>query len=184
MDVENRRYSQVKSKTNHPICSVSLVVFLCLNIAMLVVGILRKDDCPIQNKIPLYLLVAGAVGLMSKILPFINRKFDFCCVDVLVSLLYLFEFVWIILGSVWIYSIYPPNFDPSAGEFCNKTVYLLSFWLLTLHWSDIVFVGTGGTAGIRPKCRLWAPVDLNKNLSLKGLTIGYKVFLNETKSCV
>ncbi|KAK4881134.1 hypothetical protein RN001_004453 [Aquatica leii] len=135
MDVENGRFSQVKSKTNRAIYSVSLAVLLCLNITMLVIGILQKDDCPIQNKIPLYLLVAGAVGLLSKILPFINRKFDFYYVDVLVLLLYLFEFMWIVLGSIWVNSIYPPNFDPSAEEFCNKTVYLFSFWLLTLHWT-------------------------------------------------
>ncbi|KAF5298230.1 hypothetical protein FQR65_LT09741 [Abscondita terminalis] len=101
---------------------------------MLVLGILRKDECPVQNKIPLYFIVAGSVGLLSKILPFINRKLDFYFIDVLVSLLYLFEFVWIILGSVWIYSIYPPNYNPAVGPYCDKTVYLLGFWLLTLQW--------------------------------------------------
>ena len=110
------------------------MLFLVLNIIMLVVGILKKDDCPIQQNVPLYLIVAGAIGIISKVLPFINRKLDWCLLDLLVSVSYLFEFIWVILGSVWIYSIYKPNFNPAAGDYCNETAYLLGFWLLTLHW--------------------------------------------------
>ncbi|KAF5304274.1 hypothetical protein FQA39_LY09801 [Lamprigera yunnana] len=105
---------------------------------MLAVGVIKKDDCPIQDKIPLYLIVAGSVGLLSKLLPFINRNLEWCLLDVLISVLYLFEFIWIILGSVWIYSIYQPNFDPSAGEYCDKSTYSMGFWLLTGYW---VFLG-------------------------------------------
>ncbi|KAF5304269.1 hypothetical protein FQA39_LY09796 [Lamprigera yunnana] len=120
------------------ICTFSLVLGLCLNISMLALGVMKKDDCPIQNKIPLYLIVAGSVGLISKLLPFINRKLDWCLLYILVSVLYLFEFIWIVLGSVWIYGIYKPNFDTSAGEYCDESTYSIGFWLLTVDW---VFLG-------------------------------------------
>ncbi|KAF2897918.1 hypothetical protein ILUMI_08256 [Ignelater luminosus] len=47
-----------------------------------------------------------------------------------------------ILGSVWIYSIYQPNYDPQLGEHCNKTTYLLAFWLLTLHYIFLLLITT------------------------------------------
>lgn len=138
MHTEKGHYFQVKGKTNHPICIAWLILFLLLNGIMLSVGIIKREDCPIQPKIPLYLMVAGAIGIISKLVPLINLKLQWRIVDVLTSLIYLFEYIWVILGSVWIYSLYKPNFNPSAGLYCDETVYLMGFSLLTLHW---IFLG-------------------------------------------
>ncbi len=37
---------------------------------------------------------------------------------------------------MWVYSIYPPNYNQTvAGEpYCNKTVYLFAFWTTTLGY--------------------------------------------------
>lgn len=34
------------------------------------------------------------------------------------------------VGNVWIFSIYQPNYDPTAadGLYCNKTLYTFAFW--------------------------------------------------------
>lgn len=34
------------------------------------------------------------------------------------------------LGDVWVFSVYQPNYDPSAadGFYCNKTLYTFAFW--------------------------------------------------------
>ncbi|KAK4881130.1 hypothetical protein RN001_004449 [Aquatica leii] len=138
MTVETGEYLPIKSKDDHPLVIILMVIYLALHIAMLVVGIDGRDNCPLEQRIPLYLIVAGAVGLLSVLIPFINRKFNFPYVDILTTLLYLFEFGWMILGSIWIYGIYPPNFDPSTGNYCNKTVYLVSFWLLSTQWIFLV----------------------------------------------
>lgn len=38
-----------------------------------------------------------------------------------------------IAGSVWIYSLHPPSYDPTNEEkYCNKTLYLFAFWLNTV----------------------------------------------------
>jgi hypothetical protein len=34
-------------------------------------------------------------------------------------------------GSVWVYKEYEPNYDPSRGKYCNRTLYLFAFWLIT-----------------------------------------------------
>uniref|UniRef100_A0A8C2GDZ5 Uncharacterized protein n=1 Tax=Cyprinus carpio TaxID=7962 RepID=A0A8C2GDZ5_CYPCA len=38
------------------------------------------------------------------------------------------------LEGVWIYSVYPPNYNQTmAGDaYCNKTLYLFAFWTTTL----------------------------------------------------
>ncbi|KAF5304276.1 hypothetical protein FQA39_LY09803 [Lamprigera yunnana] len=120
-----KKYSSEKQpkEITYTKCSMFLVVVLSLNIAVLVVGVIKKDDCPIQDKIPLYLIVVGSMGLLSKFLSLVNRYLEWCLVYVLMFVLYLFEFIWVILGSVWIYSIYQPNFDPSAGEYCDESTY-------------------------------------------------------------
>lgn len=43
--------------------SGTLILLLILDIAMLVVGIVKKNECPIEDRIPLYLIVAGNVSL-------------------------------------------------------------------------------------------------------------------------
>lgn len=34
------------------------------------------------------------------------------------------------LGGMWVFSVYQPNYDPSAadGVYCNKTLYTFAFW--------------------------------------------------------
>lgn len=134
MQVEKENYLQLKETSNHSICVIWLALFLVLNGIMLSMGIIKIHDCPIQPKIPLYMIVAGVIGIISKLLPLINRKLHWRIMDVLVSVTYLFDFIWVILGSVWIYSIFKPNFNPHGGLYCDETTYLMAFALVTLHW--------------------------------------------------
>lgn len=49
-----------------------------------------------------------------------------------------FMFAWFIMGSYWIYRIYEPNYDKSRGLYCDKTLYLVSFWLVSAPY---IFLG-------------------------------------------
>lgn len=49
-------------------------------------------------------------------------------------------FLRIFSGSYWVYSEYQPNYDPKLGEYCNRTAYLLAFWILTLQYTVIGFM--------------------------------------------
>lgn len=129
---------RLKEKANHPTVSGTLIIFLILSVVMLVFGIINKDKCPIDDRIPIYLIVAGAVGIVSMILPFINRKLDLAILTIIIVIIYIFEFVWMIVGSVWVYRIYEPNYVEVFSHYCNKTTYLLAFWILTIRW---VFLG-------------------------------------------
>ncbi|XP_031336933.1 transmembrane protein 272-like [Photinus pyralis] len=140
---------RIKEKANHPTVSGALIVFLVLDVVMLVFGIINKDKCPIDNRIPIYLIVAGAVGIIAMILPFINRKLDLAILSIIITILYIFSFVWMIVGSVWVYRIYEPNYIEIFNNYCNKTAYLLAFWTLTIRW---IFIGLSIIAALITCC--------------------------------
>jgi hypothetical protein len=108
-----------------------------LPVAMLIIGILKKDQCIIQSKIPLWLIVMGAYGLGSAVLRFISRKV--CCVknepreepkllSCFTSLIFSFQFVWFIIGKfkyriICLYNICIPfsNFKETSGSMVFTT---------------------------------------------------------------
>ncbi|KAJ8281960.1 hypothetical protein COCON_G00044790 [Conger conger] len=124
-----------------------LIIILLLSyvmpIVLGIVGALHLDDCPQQPYIPIYLGVGGLLILAAR-LPYLK-----CCErradeqpalrsisNVCKVLLFLILFCWFLAGSVWVYSIYPPNYD-SSGVYCAKTLYLFSFWLTNLCYIGI-----------------------------------------------
>lgn len=127
---------ELREKVQKPAIGTSLIVYLILNIIMFCVGVATTKDCPIKPIIPIYLAVAGALGIVTKILPIVNMKFfNNALVERFIYALFVIEFIWMILGSVWIYSIYEPPYAPFTDQpHCNKTAYLLAFWLLTLNY--------------------------------------------------
>ncbi|KAB0797239.1 hypothetical protein PPYR_08233 [Photinus pyralis] len=137
-DEEKAELDKIKDKYKKPAAGTFYLIYVVLNTVMLCVGIITAQDCPINPKIPIYLAVAGAVGIVSKLLPFINYKLQLNVLQWIAYLLYVFEFAWMIAGSVWIYSIYQPNYHPSEGPHCDKTAYLLAFWLLTINY---IYIG-------------------------------------------
>ena len=57
------------------------------------------------------------------------------------GVLNLFLFTWFVAGNIWVYSKYKPNFVPPVDQplnYCNKTVYLFAFWVIT---SSYVILG-------------------------------------------
>ncbi|GFW68129.1 uncharacterized protein TNCV_1880111 [Trichonephila clavipes] len=77
-------------------------------------GSIYKDDCKIQPNIPLYLIVAGALGTLqhfiaiwTKYLPKESqgrlKNYRSGCL-VIDSLLYLFLTIWFVLGTSTLYS--------------------------------------------------------------------------------
>jgi hypothetical protein len=65
------------------ICQVVyIVLFSSLSVASLSVGIARKSECPMQTKIPLWLIVYGGVGLALNVIMIIGVR-QFIHLDVL-----------------------------------------------------------------------------------------------------
>ncbi|KAI4895741.1 hypothetical protein NFI96_024042 [Prochilodus magdalenae] len=135
---------------NVPAIVFSKLFIVALPIIQLAIGVVYLKDCPQQTYIPLYMIVAGVFGLLLGLFSCLSCSkpeengwqyvFTHMC-SVWNSLVSLFLFCWLIAGSVWIYSIYPANYNKTGtGEpYCNKTLYLSAFWTTTLAY--IVLAG-------------------------------------------
>jgi len=119
------------------------------------IGVKYQDECPVEPLIPIYLIVAGACGLVGN-----------CCscgiryqegdqggersVNPLQLVVQLFVFAWFVCGNVWIYSNYQPNYaDQESADYCNKTLYLFAFWVTNsyyiIHGLVLTCLCVGGT---------------------------------------
>ncbi|XP_076138037.1 transmembrane protein 272-like isoform X2 [Alosa pseudoharengus] len=131
--------------------SLELLVFQ-ISIAEIVIGALYLDSCPIQRYIPIYLVVTGVFTLSLVFLACrprhdidisqdVDRLADevpnvcICCIcSVWHFIISLFLLCWVIAGSVWIYSIYQPNYNPAEKNYCDKTAYLFASWITPLNF--------------------------------------------------
>ncbi|KAJ7363288.1 hypothetical protein OS493_011571 [Desmophyllum pertusum] len=128
-------------------CTVLIGLFMALPIAMIVIGAQYKNQCPVEDKIPIYLIVAGAVGVFRNLIALCQRAKEGINQEEeeekkkthLESILDCFLFIWFICGNVWIYQNYQPIYDdPSSSDYCHKTLYLFAFWVTTCTY---IFVG-------------------------------------------
>jgi len=123
-------------------CSVTVVIPIC----MIVIGSIHFNDCPAEPNIPLFLIVGGAFSVFKYLIGVITRirQNDSSSQDPsqpphpAQSLISCFLCGWFITGCVWVYRIYKPSFEESDPEFCNKTVYVFAFWLITTAY---IFLG-------------------------------------------
>ncbi|KAL4230978.1 hypothetical protein ACF0H5_011351 [Mactra antiquata] len=150
-------------KTYSIICNTLLVtiivgVLLACPIAMVSVGVKYLDDCPIEPRIPIYLLVGGCFGmikLMSTLWRNIQTRryqdvesvFDDNDVEAafanttyrsMDTILFLFLIGWQIAGTYWTAKIWPPNFEQILHEpsnWCDETVYMFSIYQQCFSYS-------------------------------------------------
>ncbi|MED6237107.1 hypothetical protein ATANTOWER_019063 [Ataeniobius toweri] len=121
----------------------AVITWTVLTVVRVIFGVVYFRDCPQQPNIPNYLLGLALISLLM--IPFVTlpcetyaaqprehpRGFKAC----MVCLMGLFIFTWSLLGVVWVFSVYQPNYDPSAtdGLYCNKTLYTFAFWNVVLE---------------------------------------------------
>jgi hypothetical protein len=54
-----------------------------------------------------------------------------------------FMFVWFVMGSFWVYKEYEPSYNPFDGNYCNPTVYMLAFWIITSSYIILLLLALG-----------------------------------------
>ncbi|VDM96682.1 unnamed protein product [Thelazia callipaeda] len=106
---------------------LSLIYFF-LWIALIVVGTANIRDCPLDNRLPIWMIVYGSIGLMVGIMYSYTRFPGF----------WYFIFVTALVGAAIIYPNYNKvqhvnSLDPF---YCPQSVYFLSFITVTI---DLIF---------------------------------------------
>lgn len=124
------------------ICVIMIAALLGLPIAQLIIGVQRKDLCPLNDKIPLFLTVSGAFGIVVGLMTILDqiccKKEDDedgnPCVKFLVNMMNLFLFAWFICGNVWVYTAMKTvDYEhPLSNMYCDKVTYLFAFWSVTV----------------------------------------------------
>ncbi|XP_077083778.1 transmembrane protein 272-like isoform X2 [Siphateles boraxobius] len=144
-------YVKSPPKTSIACLVISKLLLLAIPIAQIAIGAVYLKDCPQQHYIPVYVLVCGVFSVFLALLSCLpcareteegnHTSLSRIC-TVWNALVSTFLFCWLISGSVWIYSIYPPNYNQTvAGDpYCNKTLYLFAFWTTTLGY---ILLGVG-----------------------------------------
>ena len=163
-DPENGGAALDMFKTCTCYIGVSIALFLlfvsAINVTLMVVGIKNRGHCPAEPKIPMFLFVSGLTSQIFAWLIVVNaailrytalesRSFEgmlgcvMCLNCVFSTLLGIFCIAWFICGNVWVFSTHPSfhaNHE-SLVEYCDKTTYLLAFWVI-VGW--YIIAGLGG----------------------------------------
>ncbi|XP_061090420.1 transmembrane protein 272-like isoform X2 [Conger conger] len=145
--MDSRRYllqnMQNPPQVSTPVLAFSKLLMCALPIAQIAIGAVFLRDCPQQHYIPIYLLVLGTFALLLGVLSCLpcarepedggNSTLSTIC-NVWNSMVSFFLFCWFIAGNVWIYSIYPANYNQTQPNmpYCNRTLYLFAFWTTTV----------------------------------------------------
>ncbi|KAM9192765.1 LOW QUALITY PROTEIN: transmembrane protein 272 [Dugong dugon] len=155
------------SKIANNACFIFLLfAFLVLLMSMFFTGMKFLEDCPIPV-IPLYLLVGVIVGtlrvslllydstrmrrLLSKAVvidddddddeyPWRQNAHKYY-VHLVLSL-FLFLFLWFILGNYWVFSVHLPDFPPfqQPQDYCEKTLCIFAVGVLVLSHAVLVLL--------------------------------------------
>lgn len=129
-------------------CSIILGITIVIPICMIVMGSIYLHECPQGEYIPVYLLVGGIFGILKQLLHLSSRvrqteeerQDESVKQSPTQHLLNCFMAGWFIIGSVWVYKEYEPNYDPIVGKYCNKNLYLFAFWLITAVYAILGLV--------------------------------------------
>lgn len=126
-------------------------------------GSIYLHKCALEPKIPIWMIVYGAAALVELVFNIMSLTWD--CIanrgkdiasrthgnlfDIFISLLSLFIFIWLIVGSVWIFAPYAvyngagrPNCSvaPESPLCCERPVYLFAFAVAILGWATVGLV--------------------------------------------
>ncbi|CAF2151985.1 unnamed protein product [Rotaria magnacalcarata] len=110
-----------------PFVLLALLIFLGIPLLQIIIGILYKNECPVNPLIPVYLVFTGvaALTLLSTVILGVTvKKLSFLLY--LSILLTLLMFGWFITGNVWIFKsqgkvqFYYPN---QRSTYCQYSVF-------------------------------------------------------------
>ncbi|KAK3606717.1 hypothetical protein CHS0354_005856 [Potamilus streckersoni] len=122
-------------------CTIMLGIAMAIPIAMIVIGVLFKNDCKAEYYIPIYLIVAGSFGILKTLSSLLQRcmnknkenaEEENAKTNPFDSTLNCFLFAWFIAGNVWIYRTYNHwSPDPTVSNYCHPMLYYFAFWVTT-----------------------------------------------------
>ncbi|XP_046329119.1 transmembrane protein 272-like isoform X1 [Haliotis rufescens] len=128
--------------------TVFLVILLALPLVMTTIGVNYLHDCPREPKLPIYLVVGGCFGILKLIFLLwkqvrrhkevtdLHDDEDLVTMTRMTNIaLNIFLTIWFVFGHYWVVGIWKPHFSAPLHEprnWCERTVFLFSFWQLVI----------------------------------------------------
>uniref|UniRef100_A0A1I7ZKR8 G_PROTEIN_RECEP_F1_2 domain-containing protein n=1 Tax=Steinernema glaseri TaxID=37863 RepID=A0A1I7ZKR8_9BILA len=132
--------------------AIILAILNVVPLAMIIIGVINYYNCPVEKWIPIWLVAFGVFSIIKSATNFYYRKknmqkrnqgnvrttnvnqenvvynpFDAILNSILVVLL--------VLGSVWIYSVYGDvSYNPTKPGYCDQFTYVFSFVFVTIGY--------------------------------------------------
>ncbi|XP_071951341.1 uncharacterized protein [Antedon mediterranea] len=120
-------------------CTIMMGVILAIPVAMIVIGLTYKNDCPGEMYIPVYLIIGGTFTVLKIVIDLWVRlttwrdqeSSNTAKQGLFTHLVGCFLFAWFIVGNMWIYGGKVDTRDVYADNYCSGVVYYFAFWLNT-----------------------------------------------------
>ena len=139
------------------LCSICYLILACLPISAIVIGAVYLGQCGMQPKIPIFLIVLGAVGLLNTIINLAKQSSKRMatrlqgggeeggqsatrggnCAECFIGV---FLFAWLIVGSVWVFGNWTEfnhfkgnAFCASHYDFNNQTTSAVTNYISCCH---------------------------------------------------
>ncbi|CAF1142815.1 unnamed protein product [Didymodactylos carnosus] len=125
---------------------INMALALAFSIIELHYGSKYKHQCPINQNIPIFLLVHGSlkifwvfIGILAFLVAKFLRQYNevlairLMLINLIIQLIcFLFFFAWFITGNVWVFSIKPKvQYNPSIpATYCQTNLYHAAFGLI------------------------------------------------------
>ena len=146
---------------------VYLICILALPACKLALGIVYRDQCPVNRSIPLYMMVAGGSGLAMILFLLLSSGCTHCRASIkarksvhpvmvctigfargMQGVGALFLFVWFIFGNVWVFGVhYRVRTDSDAlssaterDNYCHPALYWVAFYALIFTYVFAVLI--------------------------------------------
>ncbi|XP_063159009.1 uncharacterized protein LOC134497272 [Candoia aspera] len=140
------RAAEEPSSARYLLMVLGKLLFAALPVAGIVIGAVYLGQCPRQPLLPFYLIILSTVTLLLLFLSCIPCGDGTNQPSTLLSCLrgagFLFLCAWFIAGNVWVYSIYPPDYEAfGQPKFCQQTLFLFAFGVTTaVHVALVVLL--------------------------------------------
>jgi len=132
-------------------CSIICIAFdLIFTLIILGMGGSNQSSCPIEPRIPIYLIVLGSVNLTSICFSIVaciihhrgkdENMIGFYYIHgsaIMIILLQLFNFIWLIIGSIWVFQIFNDVQYADVNQtttYCQGNVYQFTVVSIILQY--------------------------------------------------
>jgi len=136
--------------------TIGVVILTVISLINLVMAFLYKNECPIENWIWLYNIVAGSAGVFMICSYILAVTFSQICSERLVWCFYLLAFfilmldlIWIIISLIKIVPLWTQDIvqhiNPAVNTYCNSILYKITQALLIISTVCIsLIIGNAG----------------------------------------